>query len=124
MTLQLKSIFSSPYRIPQYAVTTVAGRKEKNFSYPPLSFQISLELCDGGSITDIYQDLETQLDEAAIKLVIKGALEGLVWLHSQNVIHRDIKGANILLTAAGNVKLSITSSDLSRFRCLCAPFKA
>ena len=65
-----------------------------------------MELCDGGSITDIYQDLEDTLDEDAIKAITKGSLEGLVWLHQSKVIHRDIKGANILVTGEGKVKLS------------------
>jgi STE20-like kinase len=72
-----------------------------------------MELCEGGSVTDICQDLNQPLDEAAIKVLTKGTLEGLLYLHENRIIHRDIKGANILLNGDGEVKLSKYASDAS-----------
>ena len=39
-------------------------------------------------------------------LYIRQVLQGLEWLHSHNVCHRDIKGANLLITKDGQVKLA------------------
>ncbi|KAK2502596.1 hypothetical protein MC885_006772 [Smutsia gigantea] len=41
-----------------------------------------------------------------IAAITHGALQGLAYLHSHAMIHRDIKGGNILLTEAGQVKLA------------------
>jgi hypothetical protein len=41
-----------------------------------------------------------------IQLCVRQVLAGLTFLHSYNVVHRDIKGANVLFDAAGTVKVS------------------
>lgn len=41
-----------------------------------------------------------------MRVYISQVLNGLVYLHEQGVIHRDIKGANILITKKGHVKLA------------------
>ncbi len=47
-----------------------------------------------------------QLPETLVCVYITQVLEGLVYLHSQGVVHRDIKGANILTTKNGVIKLA------------------
>lgn len=44
--------------------------------------------------------------ESLVAVYISQVLEGLVYLHDQGVIHRDIKGANILTNKDGTVKLA------------------
>uniref|UniRef100_A0A8C1VIR9 non-specific serine/threonine protein kinase n=1 Tax=Cyprinus carpio TaxID=7962 RepID=A0A8C1VIR9_CYPCA len=46
------------------------------------------------------------LQEIEIAAITHGALQGLAYLHSHNMIHRDIKAGNILLTEPGQVKLA------------------
>lgn len=66
---------------------------------------ICMEYCGGGSLQDIYQ-VTGPLTEQQISYMCKETLKGLEYLHSMNKMHRDIKGANILLTECGDVKLA------------------
>lgn len=66
---------------------------------------ICMEYCGGGSLQDIYQ-VTGPLTELQIAYMCRETLLGLSYLHSMGKIHRDIKGANILLTEKGDVKLA------------------
>ncbi|XP_078674942.1 mitogen-activated protein kinase kinase kinase kinase 3-like isoform X9 [Branchiostoma floridae x Branchiostoma belcheri] len=66
---------------------------------------ICMEFCGGGSMQDIYH-ITGPLKETQIAYVCRETLQGLAYLHSRGKMHRDIKGANILLTDEGNVKLA------------------
>nr|XP_012318460.1 mitogen-activated protein kinase kinase kinase kinase 2 isoform X2 [Aotus nancymaae] len=66
---------------------------------------ICMEFCGGGSLQEIYH-ATGPLEERQIAYVCREALKGLHHLHSQGKIHRDIKGANLLLTLQGDVKLA------------------
>ncbi|XP_066543987.1 myosin-IIIb isoform X2 [Amia ocellicauda] len=91
-----------------------------------------LELCNGGSVTDLIKGLlmrDQRLDEAVISYILYGALLGLQHLHNNRIIHRDVKGNNILLTTEGGVKLvdfgvsaQLTSARLRRNTSVGTPF--
>ncbi|KAL0860114.1 hypothetical protein ABMA27_010422 [Loxostege sticticalis] len=66
---------------------------------------ISMEYCGGGSLQDIYH-VTGPLTELQIAYMCRETLTGLSYLHSMGKMHRDIKGANILLTECGDVKLA------------------
>ncbi|XP_051887204.1 mitogen-activated protein kinase kinase kinase kinase 5 isoform X1 [Pristis pectinata] len=66
---------------------------------------ICMEYCGGGSLQDMYH-VTGPLSELQIAYVCRETLQGLSYLHSKGKMHRDIKGANILLTDHGDVKLA------------------
>ncbi|KAM8898826.1 mitogen-activated protein kinase kinase kinase kinase 2 isoform 5-T5 [Spinachia spinachia] len=66
---------------------------------------ICMEYCGGGSLQDIYH-VTGPLKEKQIAYVCRETLQGLYHLHETGKMHRDIKGANILLTERGDVKLA------------------
>uniref|UniRef100_A0A8C2J751 non-specific serine/threonine protein kinase n=1 Tax=Cyprinus carpio TaxID=7962 RepID=A0A8C2J751_CYPCA len=91
-----------------------------------------LELCNGGSVTDLIKGLlmrGKRLEEPIISYILYGALLGLQHLHNNRIIHRDVKGNNILLTTDGGVKLvdfgvsaQLTSARLRRNTSVGTPF--
>ncbi|XP_068577586.1 mitogen-activated protein kinase kinase kinase kinase 5 isoform X2 [Cebidichthys violaceus] len=66
---------------------------------------ICMEYCGGGSLQDIYH-VTGPLSELQIAYVCRETIQGLGYLHTKGKMHRDIKGANILLTDNGDVKLA------------------
>ncbi|CAN8260071.1 unnamed protein product [Cochlearia groenlandica] len=68
---------------------------------------IILEYVENGSLANIIKPNKFgPFPESLVTVYIAQVLEGLVYLHEQGVIHRDIKGANILTTKEGLVKLA------------------
>ncbi|AWO98876.1 putative serine/threonine-protein kinase TAO1-like isoform 4 [Scophthalmus maximus] len=59
-----------------------------------------------GSASDLLEVHKKPLQEVEIAAITHGALQGLAYLHSHNLIHRDIKAGNVLLTEPGQVKLA------------------
>ncbi|KDN41719.1 hypothetical protein RSAG8_07250, partial [Rhizoctonia solani AG-8 WAC10335] len=66
---------------------------------------IILEYCENGSLHNICKRFG-KFPENLVAVYISQVLDGLVYLHDQGVIHRDIKGANILTNKDGTVKLA------------------
>ena len=69
------------------------------------SLNIILEYCENGSLHSISKNFG-KFPENLVGLYMSQVLRGLYYLHEQGVIHRDIKGANILTTKQGMVKLA------------------
>ncbi|PLB54391.1 cytokinesis protein sepH [Aspergillus steynii IBT 23096] len=69
------------------------------------TLNIILEYCENGSLHSIAKNFG-RFPENLVGLYMSQVLHGLLYLHEQGVIHRDIKGANILTTKQGLVKLA------------------
>uniref|UniRef100_A0A8C4HNE6 non-specific serine/threonine protein kinase n=1 Tax=Dicentrarchus labrax TaxID=13489 RepID=A0A8C4HNE6_DICLA len=67
---------------------------------------ILIEFCAGGAVDAVMLELERPLTEPQIRVVCKQTLQALVYLHDNNIIHRDLKAGNILLMLNGDVKLA------------------
>lgn len=65
---------------------------------------VVMEWCDGGSLYHLLRD--TALDEPQISFICREILSGLAYLHSRNLVHRDIKSDNILLNLSGSIKIA------------------
>ncbi|XP_018421330.1 PREDICTED: misshapen-like kinase 1 isoform X4 [Nanorana parkeri] len=65
-----------------------------------------MEFCGAGSVTDLVKNTKgNSLKEDCIAYICREILRGLSHLHAHKVIHRDIKGQNVLLTENAEVKL-------------------
>ncbi|XP_056369898.1 serine/threonine-protein kinase PAK 3-like [Oenanthe melanoleuca] len=67
-------------------------------------FWLVMEYMDGGTLSDLIS--KTHMTEGEIAAVSRECLQGLDFLHSNLVIHRDVKSCNILLRTDGSVKLA------------------
>ncbi|KAK7144012.1 hypothetical protein R3I93_015002 [Phoxinus phoxinus] len=67
---------------------------------------IMIEFCPGGAVDATMLELDRGLQEPQIRVICKQMLEGLQYLHSMKIIHRDLKAGNILLTLDGDIKLA------------------
>jgi serine/threonine protein kinase len=62
------------------------------------------ELCPGGNLLS-YLKKRRVLNEHQAKFVFKQIIEGISYLHSLGIVHRDVKLENVLLDSQGTIKL-------------------
>ncbi|RMC01275.1 hypothetical protein DUI87_22224 [Hirundo rustica rustica] len=67
-------------------------------------FWLVMEYMDGGTLSDVIS--KTYLSEDEMAAISRECLQGLDFLHSNHVIHRDVKSRNILLRTDSSVKLA------------------
>jgi serine/threonine protein kinase len=79
--------------------------KYKGFTKDKDTLFIILEYCENGSLQTILKKFG-KFPESLAAVYVCQVLEGLIYLHDHGVIHRDIKGANILTNKDGSVKLA------------------
>ncbi|OAD73889.1 hypothetical protein PHYBLDRAFT_112298 [Phycomyces blakesleeanus NRRL 1555(-)] len=75
-----------------------------SFLVKNMELWVVMEYMEGGALTDVID--HNTMTEQQIATVCSETTAGLHHLHSQNIIHRDIKSDNILLNAYGQVKIS------------------
>lgn len=66
---------------------------------------VIMEYMEGGSLTEVIENNESKINERQIATICFETLKGLQFLHQRNIIHRDIKSDNVLLSAEGHVKI-------------------
>ena len=64
-----------------------------------------LEYCGCGSAVDLMLAMDRTLSEIEVSTIMEMILKGLINIHKINLIHRDVKGSNILLSEDGCAKL-------------------
>lgn len=95
----------------QHEISVLKTLKHKNIvqylgtSIENDTFNIFLEFVTGGSLASVIKKFG-QLPESLVRLYTYQILEGLAYLHEHNILHRDIKGANILVSDKGVIKLA------------------
>lgn len=67
---------------------------------------IIMEFCEAGSVKDIMEHRDKTMNEDEMATILKGALQGLAYMHGTRHIHRDIKAGNVLLGSDGAAKLA------------------
>lgn len=82
-----------------------------------------MELICGGDLLSFVRK-RTKLNETTAKFIFRQIMEALQYIHSQNIIHRDIKLDNILIDLGNNVKIcdfgvsrTVRSGDIMHDQC-------
>ena len=68
-------------------------------------FLFVMELCAGGDLLSFVRK-RRKLNETLAKYLFKQIIEGIGYIHSKNILHRDIKLENILLDDKGHIKIA------------------
>ena len=96
-TSLMKLVYDSNYVVKYYG---------SYFSRKSNTLWLILEYCASGSVIDLMLAMNRTFNEVEVASIMEMTLKGLVDIHKKNLIHRDIKGANILLSENGIAKIA------------------
>jgi mitogen-activated protein kinase kinase kinase 19 len=82
----------------------IVGYRGTDFDESTRTVNIFMEYVPGGSITQNLK-LFGAFDETIFKRYTGQILDGIEYLHEQGIVHRDIKGANVMICPSGAIKL-------------------
>lgn len=102
---EIKKLNNCVYHLSQLNHNNIIKHFRTQSSDSSDAVEIILEFCNGGSIKQLLDKFDC-FDEKLIKLYTRQILEGLVYLHDKNIIHRNLKNNNILVDGNGIVKIS------------------
>ncbi|XP_023317073.1 neither inactivation nor afterpotential protein C isoform X2 [Trichogramma pretiosum] len=104
-------------------------RSGKKTEYDQIWFV--MELCEGGPVIDLVRGLkisDKRMREEHTAYILRETIKAVMHLHENNVLHRDIRASNIMLTKEGEVKLvdfglarAIKGELGKRFTCIGSP---
>lgn len=83
----------------------IVGFIDYQFDEDSATLFIFLEFVPGGSLSSMLGRFG-KFKEELVRKYTRQLLLGLEYLHSQNIMHRDLKGGNVLVTRDGNIKLT------------------
>ena len=89
-----------------------------NAQHMGTTLYIFMEYMPGGSISKIMKRFGGCLQVDVLRQYLRQVLEGLEYLHSHHVIHRDLKCANLLVDQHGTVKLAVRNKNLLLLWCV------
>lgn len=82
------------------------------YSEVDAALAVGLEHTDGGSLSELLRRARLRLPELMVARIARQIVDGLIHLHSRNIIHRRLTPDTVLVTHAGDIK--ITAFELAK----------